>query len=420
MKDYIEMWKELDLDLSAHDELLKVLSGFYQDIYLSQQDRPKGMGYFDFVMSEIHGLRVKELVEAKKQGQKVFGTFCVFVPEELIWAVDGICVGLCAGAEAGKEEAERVLPRTLCPLIKSFMGFKIARLCPFIEVSDLIIGETTCDGKKKTFEILSSFKPTYVMEIPQMKKQNDFNLLKEEVLKLKDEIEKTSNKKITEENLSDAIRLINKRRKALQRLNKLRQKNPFVISGKDALLVNQISFYDDPVRFTEKVNILCDELEDKIDKKQVQDKARILISGCPMAVPNWKIPHIVESSNAVIVDEESCIGERNTRELVDESGNTFEEMIDNIVKRYIKIDCACFTPNEERIENIVSLAKKYKVDGVIHYTLQYCDPYLIEAYRVEKALEKESIPVLRIETDYSLEDTEQLKTRVEAFVEMLK
>ncbi len=420
MKDYIEMWKELDLDLSAHDELLKVLSGFYQDIYLSQQDRPKGMGYFDFVMSEIHGLRVKELVEAKKQGQKVFGTFCVFVPEELIWAVDGICVGLCAGAEAGKEEAERVLPRTLCPLIKSFMGFKIARLCPFIEVSDLIIGETTCDGKKKTFEILSSFKPTYVMEIPQMKKQNDFNLLKEEVLKLKDEIEKTSNKKITEENLSDAIRLINKRRKALQRLNKLRQKNPFVISGKDALLVNQISFYDDPVRFTEKVNILCDELEDKIDKKQVQDKARILISGCPMAVPNWKIPHIVESSNAVIVDEESCIGERNTRELVDESGTTFEEMIENIVKRYMKIDCACFTPNEERIENIVSLAKKYNVDGVIHYTLQYCDPYLIEAYRVEKALEKESIPVLRIETDYSLEDTEQLKTRIEAFVEMLR
>ncbi len=420
MKDYIDMWKELGLDLSAHDELLKVLSGFYQDIYLSQQDRPKGMGYFDFVMSEIHGLRVKELVEAKKQGKKVFGTFCVFVPEELIWAVDGICVGLCAGAEAGKEEAERVLPRTLCPLIKSFMGFKIARLCPFIEVSDLIIGETTCDGKKKAFEILSSFKPTYVMEIPQMKKQNDFNLLKEEVLKLKEEIEKTSNKKITEENLSDAIRLINKRRKALQRLNKLRQKNPFVISGKDALLVNQISFYDDPVRFTEKVNMLCDELEDMIDKKQVQDKARILISGCPMAVPNWKIPHIVESSNAVIVDEESCIGERNTRELVDESGNTFEEMIENIVKRYMKIDCACFTPNEERIENIVSLAKKYNVDGVIHYTLQYCDPYLIEAYRVEKALEKESIPVLRIETDYSLEDTEQLKTRIEAFVEMLR
>jgi benzoyl-CoA reductase/2-hydroxyglutaryl-CoA dehydratase subunit BcrC/BadD/HgdB len=135
-----------------------------------------------------------------------------------------------------------------------------------------------------------------------------------------------------------------------------------------------------------------------------------------MAVPNWKLPYIVESSGAVIVGEESCIGVRNTRDLVSEKGKNMEEMIESIVDRYMKIDCACFTPNNERIENVVKMAKDLKVDGVIHYSLQFCDPYTIEAFKVERALEKEGIPVLKIETDYSMEDVEILKNRVEAFI----
>ncbi len=423
MSDYRQMWESLELDLPAHDHLLNVLGKFYGDIYLSQQKRLKGMEYLDFVISEIHGLRIKELLDAQKSGQKVFGTFCVFVPEELIWAANGICVGLCAGAEIGKGEAEKVLPRSICPLIKSFMGFKLARLCPFTEACDLVIGETTCDGKKKAFEIFAEFKPTYVMEIPQMKRKDDYELWKNEVWRLKEKIEEVTGKKITSESLKDAIKMINNRRRALQRLNILRQQTPVPISGRDALLINQISFYDDPKRFTEKINQLCDELEEKVKRKEgvvPQNTVRILLSGCPMAVPNWKLPYVVESSGAVIVDEESCIGERNTRDLIEETGETIEEMIDNIVSRYMKIDCACFTPNKERVEHIIELAEKYQVDGVIHYTLQFCDPYLVESYKVEKALEEAGIPVLRIETDYSMEDVEQLKTRIEAFIEMLK
>ena len=148
MGDYERMWQELGLDLGAHDGLLKVLGKFYGDIYLSQQGRLAGMQYLDFVVSEIHGLRIQELVEAKAAGRKVVGTFCVFAPEELIWAADGVCVGLCAGADVGTEMAEQVLPRNTCALIKAFVGFKLARLCPFIESCDVLVGETTCDGKK--------------------------------------------------------------------------------------------------------------------------------------------------------------------------------------------------------------------------------------------------------------------------------
>jgi benzoyl-CoA reductase/2-hydroxyglutaryl-CoA dehydratase subunit BcrC/BadD/HgdB len=423
MATYEEMWEKLNLDLQAHEGLLQVLGKFYGDIYLAQEGRLKGMEYLDFVLSEVHGLRIQELQEAKAAGRKVVGTFCVFVPEELVLATDSICVGLCAGAEIGKEEAEKILPRNTCALIKSFVGFKLARLCPFIESCDLVVGETTCDGKKKAYEIFEEYTPVYVMEIPQMKQACDRDLWRAEVLRFKQKLEEVTGKEITAAKLKAAVKLVNDRRRVLQRLNRLRAAVPTPISGRDVLLINQISFYDDPVRFTAKIGELCDELEKRVAAKQgvVPDGIpRLMLSGCPMAVPNWKLPYIVESSGAVIVGEESCIGTRNIRDLVDESGETLEELLDALVERYMQIDCACFTPNRERLDHIVEMAKGLGVQGVIHYGLNFCQPYAIESFRVGQALEAAGVPMLSIETDYSMEDVEQLKTRVEAFVEMVR
>ena len=422
-KNYRPMWKDLGLNLEGHDQLLAVLGKAYKDIYMSQENRPKAMQYLDFVISEVHGLRVEELMEAKKKGNKVVGTFCVYVPEELILAVGGTCVGLCAGAEIGIDEAEKVLPRNTCALIKSFMGFKLAGLCPYIQASDLVVGETTCDGKKKAYEILNDYKETYVMEIPQMKTGRDRTLWKGEVIQFKEKVEEITGRKITPENLREGIKTANNKRKALQRLSALRKATPSPISGLDALLVNQIAFYDDPLRFTRSVNDLCDELEERVKGRigvSQNGTPRILVSGSPMAVPNWKIPFIIETSGAVVVAEESCVGERSTRDLVSEDGDTLDKMIDAIVDRYFKIDCACFTPNEERTDHILDLAKEFKADGVIHYSIQFCTPYTVEAYKVEKAIQKTGIPFMKIETDYGMEDMGQLKTRIEAFLEMVK
>ncbi len=139
-----------------------------------------------------------------------------------------------------------------------------------------------------------------------------------------------------------------------------------------------------------------------------------------MAVPNWKLPWIIETSGAVIVGEESCVGKRGTRNLTDNSTNTVDELMEAITDRYFKVDCAIFSPNNDRLDHIIEMAKTYKADGVIHYGLQFCQPYLMESMPVEKALEEKNIPCLRIDTDYSMEDVGQLKTRVEAFVEIIK
>ncbi len=421
-KDYTKMWEGLGLNLENHAGLLGALSKAYTDIYLAQKNRPKAMEYFDFVISEVHGLRIEEIVNAKESGRKVVGTFCVYVPEEIVLAADGVCIGLCAGAEVGSDEAEKFIPRNTCALIKAFMGFKLSRLCPYVESADLIVGETTCDGKKKAYESFNDITgKVYVMEIPHMKNAEDRKLWLSEVKRFKDKMEALSGKKISLEGLKKTAAVVNAKRKALQRLSKLRAADPAPISGLDALLVNQVSFYDDPQRFTEMTNKLCDELQERVSNGTgvaVKGAPRILISGSPMAIPNWKLHAIIEGSGAVAVGEESCIGERNHRDLLDENFSNVHEAMEKLASRYLGIDCACFTPNTERLDNIKALTKSLHADGVIHYSLQFCTPYMMEAYKAEKAVTE--VPFMRIETDYSMEDFGQLKVRVEAFIEMLK
>lgn len=423
-EDYRSMWADLGLNLEAHDALLGVLGKAYQDIYLSQKNRPEGMGYFDFVMSEVHGLRIKELLDEKAAGRKIIGSYCVFVPEEIVLAANATLVGLCSGADFATEDVEKLLPRNTCALIKSSFGFKIGKVCPYLESADMIVGENTCDGKKKAYESLNDLvENLYVMDLPQVKSENGKALLKAEYKRFKEALENLSGVSVTAESLKQAIRTVNAKRAAIHRLSSLRKADPAPISGLDALLANQVFFYDNPARFTESVNKICEELEKRIEEKKgvfPEKTPRILLSGCPQAVPNWKLPMIVETTGAVIVGEESCVGERGTRNLTDESGETVDDMLNAIVDRYFQVDCAIFTPNSERLDHIQQMVADYKADGVIHYGLQFCQPYLMEAIPVEKALEKKNIPCLRIETDYSMEDVGQLKTRVEAFVEQLR
>jgi benzoyl-CoA reductase/2-hydroxyglutaryl-CoA dehydratase subunit BcrC/BadD/HgdB len=419
-QDYISMWQDLGINLENHDCLLKALADIYQQIYLSQENRPEGMKYFDFVISEAHGLRIKELLEAKKQGKKVIGTFCVYVPEEMILAINGICVGLCAGAQIGFDEAEKVLPKNTCDLIKAFIGFKLTQVCPYTESCDLLVGETTCDGKKKAYEILDKLiRKVYIMEVPHRKTEASKELFLKELFSLKDRLEELSGVKISVESLREGIKIVNEKRKALMRLESLRAYDPAPISGLDALLINQIAFYDDPVRFTQKVNELCDELEERIKKGigvKPKGTPRILITGCPFALPNWKLHHLIEISGGIVVGEESCIGRRYYHTLIPENFSSVEEGIRLLAERYLKTHCACFTPNKERIEDIKNMAKDLKAQGVIYYSIQFCTPYLFEAYQVEKEI---NLPFLKIDTNYSMEDVGQLKTRCEAFIETL-
>ena len=315
-----------------------------------------------------------------------------------------------------------MLPTNTCPLIKASVGARIDRTCPFFRIADMYVGETTCDGKKKAWEILAEDVPVHVMNLPQMKRAKDVQAWAEEIETFKNIVEEFTGNKVTADKLAESIKLINNKRKALERLYDLRKNETLPISGCDALLISQIAFYDDPARFTQMTNKLCDELEKRVaDGVSVVPAGTkcIMLTGTPLAIPNWKLHNIVETSGAAVVCEEMCTGTRYFEKLVDESGTTLEEQYQALANRYMNINCACFTPNSGRIDDILRLAKEYKVDGIIDVNLKFCNLYDTEGYFVERAMKEAGIPVLGIETDYTDSDAQQLRTRVSAFIEML-
>lgn len=423
MTDRHEMWASLGMDLETHDKLCAVLPTAFGDVYLSQENRPENMAFYDFVVSDIHGIRPAELIELQKAGGKVFGTFCVYVPDEIVVACGGAVTGLCGGSQFWVPDGEKVLPTNMCPLIKASLGAHFGKTCPYFSVADVYVGETTCDGKKKAYEILGADKQTYVMDMPQMKRPQDFDKWTGEIAAFADEVQRITGKTLTPEALGNAIKLINEKRRALARVFEARKAtNCIPISGKDALLMTQIAFFDDPARCAEMANKLADELEQRIvDGVSVfpEGTKRILVTGTPMAIPNWKLHHIIETSGAAVVCEEMCTGTRYFEHLVDETQTTLEGQFRALSERYMKNNCSCFTPNPGRIEDLVRLAKEYHVDGVIDANLKFCTLYDVEKSSVAAALEKEGIPVLGLETDYTDNDAGQLRTRVQAFVEML-
>lgn len=422
MANYVEMWKDLGMDLENHDNLCAVLPVAYGDVYLSQENRPEGMAFWDMVVADIHGIRPAELIEAQKNGQKVFGTFCVYVPDEVVIAANGIVTGLCGGSQFWVPDGEAVLPKGTCPLIKASIGARLGKTCPFFRIADMYVGETTCDGKKKAWEILGTDVPMHVMDIPQMKREKDIVKWTEEIKDFAKIVEEVTGNAITPETLEAAIKITNAKRKAMARVYEARKAKNLPISGKDALLMSQIAFFDDPERCTMMCNKLADELEQRIaDGVSVfpAGTKRIMLTGTPMAIPNWKLHHIIETSGAAVVCEETCTGTRYFEGQIEEGKATLDEQYRAIAERYMGINCACFTPNSGRVEDIIRLAKEYDVDGVIDVNLKFCCLYDTEGYTVEAALKEAGIPVLGIETDYADEDSEQLKTRIEAFIEMI-
>ena len=233
------MWRELGLDIEKHDQLLGVLPNIYKTIYLdSQKNRPEGIIFFENIVGDIHGIRISELKKAREEGIKVISTFCLYVPEEIIIALNAICIGLCGGTNFSNYASEELLPANTCALIKSSLGFGVGNICPYFASSDLIVGETTCDGKKKCWEIMDKYKPVYVLETPQCKDRSQarthfINELKALIAKL----EEITGNKLTAKNLKAAMEKIKEKRKQLRRVYETRKGNPVPISGKDALLV---------------------------------------------------------------------------------------------------------------------------------------------------------------------------------------
>lgn len=385
-------------------------------------NRAKAMAYFDEICQLKQ--RIKEIDGFKKSGGKVIGYFCNFVPEELIYASGCLPIRLCAGFFETVGIAEEILAKDICPLIKSSFGFKITDL-PYFSFCDLVILPLSCDGKKKLGEILSEWLPVWILELPNVKdKPKSKELWLEEIQILKKRLEKLTGNKITFSKLKEAIQLLHQRQVIFRKLYEIRKAEKPVISGRDALLVTNTSFFDDFKKWTEKTEKLCQELQKDREKKlgiyPVQ-APRILLTGSPVIWPNYKLLNIIEELGGVIVGDTFCSGTQHLYNSVEVDEWVEEEMIKAIAEKYLLPSiCPCFSQSDDRIDNLLQMVKDFKADGVVYHQLRLCQLYDLEFQKVKQILSQENIPFLRIQTDYSLEDIEQVKVRIEAFLEILK
>ncbi|MBB6624547.1 2-hydroxyacyl-CoA dehydratase [Clostridium gasigenes] len=347
------------------------------------------------------------------------GTFCTYMPQEIVMAAGAVVVSLCSTSDETIGEAEIDLPRNLCPLIKSSYGFGKTDKCPYFYFADLIVGETTCDGKKKMYEYLGDFKDVHVMQLPNTQiGEKSYELWKDEVIKLKNIIEKKFALQITEEQIKEAIKLKNRERVALKNFYTLGQLNPPAISGTDILKV----VYGATFKFDKEISIK--ELENITEKvkieyeegKRLDSKPRILITGCPIGGASEKVVKAIEDNGAYVVAYENCTVSKANELLVDENKNVY----DALAEKYLAIGCSCMSPNLNRIDLLEKMIEEYKVDGVVDVVLQACHTYAVETLSIKRFVSgKHKIPYMAVETDYSQSDVGQLNTRMAAFVEML-
>jgi benzoyl-CoA reductase/2-hydroxyglutaryl-CoA dehydratase subunit BcrC/BadD/HgdB len=414
-----DILEKVGVNLELHDRLMAYNDDIQARTFLSAAHRPSAMAFFDAALHASHAGRVAEIYEYRQKGGKSIGTFCIYVPDEIALAADVLPIPLCGGSHWSVDYADKMFPREICPLIRSTFGMAFSNTCPYKKLKDGVVGETTCDAKKKAWDLLG-FE---VMEVPQKKTDIDRSLWISEVRRFRGYVEKLSGVAVTAKKLKEMIQLVNRKRKVLQDINAYRKMPNPPISGLDALLVSQIALNQDINAFIAGCEALLEELEQRAQKgisAYSGEGPRVLLAGTPSPMGSAKVHYALESSGVRVVADESCTGMRYYRDLVDESADDLERMIEVVADRYFAIDCSCFSPNTERVANIQSIIEDFKIDGVVHNILSFCHTYNVESKVIDKALTAANIPSLKIVTDYSFEDLEHLKVRIESFKEVLQ
>lgn len=361
-------------------------------------------------------LGIKEL---KDKGVPIVGTFCTYFPQEIAMAMGAATVSLCSTSDETIPAAEKDLPKNLCPLIKSSYGFAATKKCPFFYFSDLVVGETTCDGKKKMYEYLSQFKDVFTMELPNRQTEDGLQLWKNEIIRFKEYLEQKFEVTITEEQIRDAVRVQNEGRVALKRLYELMKLDPAPMKGQDLFKVLYGStFKPDRSKIPAEVNAIADKIEKEYaEGKMEEKKPRILVTGCPIGGATEKVIKAIEDNGGIVVTFENCSGAKSIDKLVDEDT---DDIYQAIAERYLSIGCSVMTPNPNRLELLGRLMDEYQVEGVVEMILQACHTYNVESLGIRRFVnEEKGKPYISVETDYSQADIGQLNTRIAAFIEML-
>jgi benzoyl-CoA reductase/2-hydroxyglutaryl-CoA dehydratase subunit BcrC/BadD/HgdB len=383
---------------------------------------PYSLEYFTNILKRIF----IDLQGIEKPPQvKTIGTYCVMIPPELIYAAGALPVKLCSGSYTGFNVGDETCPRDSCPLVKAALGCLAMDLMPIYKECGLAIIPASCDCKKKLSFLMSPYSNVLAFHVPTSKVEDAY---KEDFINdlylLKQNLEEITGKKITYRRLKLAITALAGAQQEIHRFYRLKMHKPSVIKGTHAMMVTNSYSYERVDKWTLALQALNNELEMRIINYKFvakENAPRLMITGAPVVFPNIKVPLLLEEIGGVMVADETCMGERGLYDPVAVTEPSFDGLMRGLAARQI-LPCTCptFVQNEQRIFKLKQMAEDFQVDGVIYHVLRGCLVYDFEFPVVEAALGELGIPVIRVETDYNEEDVEQLRVRLEAFIEMIK
>lgn len=354
-------------------------------------------------------------------GLPVIGVYCAYAPVELIRAAGAVPVCLCAFSRRTIDAAETVLPGNLCPLIKSSFGFITTDTCPFYALSQAIIGETTCDGKKKMFELIGHIKPTHIMDLPQKPdEQEAITTWTAMVYKLKVFLEETLGRTIADADIEREIRQTNRKNRLMNDFFAYMAHHPPLASWNEMYDVFSLEYVSNADELDGTLQGVARKLEMRRDNGEYIADAlspRVLVSGCPIGGDANKVYKVIEEAGGVIVAMEACSGMKRYLLAIEEGTG---DPVSSLARAYLKIPCSCMTPNTGRLEALDALIERFRPQAVVDVVLRACHSYNIESYKIEKHIrEKHKIPVLKLETDFAESDHAMIRTRVQAVFENL-
>ena len=366
--------------------------------------------------------RPAQLENARKNGIKVVGYFPGnYVPEELIYASGAVPLCLVQGGEPRRAEAAlSLVPGVICPFARAQIGERLLKN-PYYNMIDMLVAPGTCQHLKKTAEVweyqggLDIFK----LGIPHQHVYDyERQYFTDRLKALGDRLQILTGNQITGKQISEAIDLYNRMRELLRKISMLRAKSPSPVSALDFVKLNHASFLADPVFMVEVLESIYQDLEPSSPTAE-NDRPRLLLIAPNIGYGDDKVLELVAAAGGDIVIEEVCEGVRDYWHGIEPGGDLFESLARGYLTE--KLPCAFMrNSTRQRLDFALKLIKDFNVAGVIWYELMCCETYDEEAYFFAREMSERNIPMLILESDYGAADTGQLKTRIEAFIEILK
>jgi benzoyl-CoA reductase/2-hydroxyglutaryl-CoA dehydratase subunit BcrC/BadD/HgdB len=359
---------------------------------------------------------------AKRSGRPIVGILCEYTPRELIMAAGGVPVCLCGGSADTIPAAEQHLPANLCPLIKSTYGYHVLRSNPFLEMADLIVGETTCDGKKKMYELMAETRPMYVLELPHgSDNASALEYWVQELRQFRAFLSKKFSTDVSDEKIREAIRLLNRERALRRDVAGLMRSDHPPLSGRQVLDCKS-SIWAMPDAMREYGRVLDafrpNPLRVSTEGCSGEGTVRVMMTGVPLVHGAERVLDIIEQSGGLVVVAENCTGLKPLLEDIDE---TATDPLRALAEKYFHLPCSVMTPNNRRLDTLRQLAADYRPECVVELVWQACLTYDVESHRVKRFVEDQlGLPYLHIETDYSPSDSARIALRVEALLETVR